>query len=90
MPESTQRAGYLRRRESLRSASGLPPVWQVGQYWSEESAKDTERTVSPHTGHGSPARPCTRSPLFFSALSCPAAVPRARSTAVRSVSSTAR
>lgn len=35
------RAGYFSSRDILRSANGLPPVWQVGQYWSEESAKDT-------------------------------------------------
>ena len=33
-----------------RSASGLPPVWQVGQYCRLESANDTSRTVSPQTG----------------------------------------
>ena len=42
-----------------RSASGLPPVWQVGQYCRLESAKLTSRTVSPQTGHVSPVRPCT-------------------------------
>ena len=40
-----------------RSASGLPPVWQVAQYWSEESAKETSRTVSPQTGQACPVRP---------------------------------
>ena len=57
---------HLSRRESRRSASTLPPVWQVGQYWKDLSANDTSRTVSPHTGHGSPVRACTRSPERFS------------------------
>lgn len=30
-------AAYLSRRLSTRSASGFPPVWQVGQYWNVES-----------------------------------------------------
>ena len=51
------RSPYLRSRDSRRSASGLPPVWQVGQYWSDLVAKDTWRMVSPHTGHGSPVAP---------------------------------
>jgi hypothetical protein len=25
----------LSSRDSRRSASGLPPVWQVGQYWKD-------------------------------------------------------
>ena len=29
---------YFSNRDSTRSASGLPPVWQVGQYWNVESA----------------------------------------------------
>lgn len=29
--------GYFSSRDIRRSASGLPPVWQVAQYWSEES-----------------------------------------------------
>src|SRR5580765_36754 len=41
---------YLRNLLVLRSASGLPPVWQVAQYCSEESANDTSRTMSPHVG----------------------------------------
>ncbi len=49
--------GYLRRRDIRRSARGLPPVWQVAQYWRAESAKDTSRTTSPQTGQVSPARP---------------------------------
>jgi hypothetical protein len=49
-----------------RSARGLPPVWQVGQYWSAESANETSRMVSPQTGHGWPAFPWTRRPVFFS------------------------
>ncbi len=63
----------------------MPPVWQVGQYWSEESLKETSRIVTPHTGQGSPVRPWTRSPLFFSDFSRPAATPRERSTASVSV-----
>ena len=39
------RDNYLSSRDMRRSASGLPPVWQVGQYCSEESAKDTSRIV---------------------------------------------
>jgi hypothetical protein len=42
--------GYLSSRERRRSARGLPPVWQVGQYWRAESANETSRTVSPQTG----------------------------------------
>ena len=75
---------YLSSRDSRRSASGLPPVWQVGQYCSEESAKDTSRTVSPQTGQGWPVRPCTRIDVFFSFFSCAAARPPARATASRS------
>lgn len=29
---------YLSSRERRRSARGVPPVWQVGQYWSERLA----------------------------------------------------
>src|SRR6516165_3803750 len=72
---------YLSNRDRRRSASGLPPVWQVAQYCSAESAKDTSRMVSPHTGQGWPARPCTRKPAFFSALRSPAASPADRATA---------
>ena len=60
---------YLSSLDIRRSASGLPPVWQVGQYWNDWSANDTSRTVSPQTGHGSPVRACTRSPERFSPLS---------------------
>src|SRR6266480_3666436 len=77
----TRSRGYFSSRDIRRSASGLPPVWQVGQYWSAESAKETSRTVSPQTGQGWPARPCTRRPAFFSALSSPAASPADRATA---------
>src|ERR1700734_931532 len=59
---------HFSSRDSRRSASGLPPVWHVGQYCSAESANETSLIVSPHTGHSWPARPCTRSPLFFSPL----------------------
>src|SRR5829696_2045770 len=72
---------YFNNFESRRSASGLPPVWQVGQYCSEESANDTSRTVSPQTGHFSPVRPWTARLDFFSPLSSLAASPRERSTA---------
>src|SRR5690606_14351250 len=85
VPPVRQGHRYLSSRDILRSASGLPPVWQVGQYCSEESAKDTSRIVSPQTSHGWPVRLWTRSPDFFSALSSPAARPRARSTASCSV-----
>ena len=37
--------GYLSSRDIRRSASGLPPVWQVGQYCRLESAKR-------HLAHG--------------------------------------
>ncbi len=80
-----QRGHYLSSRDRRRSASGLPPVWQVGQYCSAESAKETSRTVSPQTGHGLPARPCTRRPDFFSFFSSAAAKPSERSIASRSV-----
>ena len=80
-PVPRPRSTYFSSRDSLRSASGLPPVWQVGQYWSEESLKETSRMVSPHTGQGSPVRPWTRRPLFFSDFSRPAASPRERSIA---------
>src|SRR6266576_2171521 len=78
-------AGYLSRRDRRRSASGLPPVWQVGQYCSAESANETSLIVSPHTGHSWPARPCTRRPLFFSPFRSAAARPAERSTASVSV-----
>ena len=53
---------YFRRRDIRRSASGLPPVWQVAQYCNEQSANDTSRTVSPHTGrsHRSGRAPASR------------------------------
>jgi hypothetical protein len=72
-----------------RSASGLPPVWQVAQYCSEESAKDTSRITSPHTGHCWPVLPCTRSPVFFSPFRSAAARPDERVTASRNVVSIA-
>src|SRR6266487_1773296 len=80
-----QATGYLSRRDRRRSASGLPPVWQVGQYCSEESANETSLMVSPHTAHSWPARPCTRRPLFFSPFRSAAARPAERSTASLSV-----
>src|SRR6516162_6085927 len=72
---------YFSSLDSRRSAKGLPPVWQVGQYWSAESAKDTSLMVSPQTAHSWPARPCTRRPLFFSPFRSAAARPAERSTA---------
>jgi hypothetical protein len=68
-----------------RSANGLPPVWQVAQYCSEESAKETSRITSPHTGQGWPVFACTRSPVFFSPFRSAAARPAERSTASRKV-----
>src|SRR6266487_2177250 len=59
---------YLISLDSLRSASGLPPVWQPGQYWKLESWNETSRIVSPHTGQGNPVRACTASPERFSPL----------------------
>ncbi len=53
-PNALRTAYYFSSRDRRRSASGLPPVWQVGQYCSDESANDTSRTVSPQTGHGWP------------------------------------
>src|SRR6201985_638936 len=81
----SEAAGYLSRRDRRRSASGLPPVWQVGQYCSAESANETSLIVSPHTGQSWPARPCTRRPLFFSPFRSAAARPAERSTASVSV-----
>src|ERR1700689_4414515 len=72
---------YLSRRERRRSARGLPPVWQVGQYWKAEAANETSRIVSPHSGQGWPGRAGTRRPLFFSPLRSAAARPADRSTA---------
>jgi hypothetical protein len=58
----------------------------VGQYCIARSAKETSRIVSPQTGHCSPARPCTRSPVFFSAFSSLAASPCERAIASPSTS----
>src|SRR5215218_10462343 len=69
---------YFNNFDSRRSASLLPPVWQVGQYCSEESAKETSAIVSPHTSHFSPVRPCTRRLDFFSPFKSFAARPSAR------------
>src|ERR671916_29256 len=69
---------YLSSLDSRRSASFLPPVWQVGQYCSDESWNDTSAMVSPQTSHFSPLRPCTRRPDFFSPLRSLAARPSAR------------
>src|SRR4029079_17388377 len=79
-PDPT-RCAYLSKRDIRRSARGLPPVWQVGQYCSDESAKLTSRTMSPQTGHFSPVRPWTARLVFFSLFSSLAASPRERSTA---------
>jgi hypothetical protein len=46
------RPGYFSRRDRRRSARGLPSVWHVAQYWSDLSANDTSRTVSPQRGQG--------------------------------------
>src|ERR671916_523858 len=72
---------YLSSLDSRRSASFLPPVWQVGQYCSDESWNDTSAMVSPQTSHFSPLRPCTRKPDFFSPLRSLAASPSAREMA---------
>src|SRR6202050_1213975 len=76
---------YLSRRDRRRSARGLPPVWQVGQYWRAESANETSLMVSPQTGEAPPALPGARSPLFFSPFRSAAARPAERSTASASV-----
>src|SRR5207253_2576291 len=73
--------GYLRRRERRRSARGFPPVWHVAQYCSDLVAKLTWRMTSPHSGHFSPVRPCTRMFDFLSLLRSAAASPDERSTA---------
>ena len=78
-------ASHRSSLDSRRSASGLPPVWQVGQYCSDVSAKETSRTVSPQTGQGRPVRACTCSPERFSPFSVAAFCPRWRSTASVSV-----
>src|SRR5205085_512432 len=80
---------YLRNFEKRRSARGLPPVWHVGQYWSDLPENATCRTRSPHTGQGCPVRPCTRSPSFFSFFSPAAGRPAERATASRSTSTSA-
>ncbi len=77
---------YLSSLDIRRSASGLPPVWQVGQYCSDVSANDTSRTVSPHSGHGSPVRAWTRMPARLASLSSLAGLPDAVATAPLSVS----
>src|SRR6476620_5546219 len=75
---SLARMIYFSSFERRRSASFLPPVWQVGQYCREESANDTSAMVSPQTSHFSPVRPCTRRPDFFSPFRSLAANPSAR------------
>ena len=49
--ESRPSSAYFSSRDSRRSARGFPPVWQVGQYCSAESANETSLTVSPQAGH---------------------------------------
>ena len=56
---------YFSSRDSTRSASLLPPVWQVGHYCRVESAKITSRTMSPQIEQGSLVRACTCKPDFF-------------------------
>ena len=68
---------YFNNFDSRRSASFLPPVWQVGQYCSDESAKETSAMVSPQASHFSPVRPSTRKPDFFSPFISYAARPSA-------------
>ena len=75
--------------EELAACAGrraaCPPVWQVAQYCSEESANDTSRTTSPHSGQVSPVRPCTRMPARLASLSSLAGFPDAAATAAASV-----
>ena len=73
--EVTVPCPHFSSRDIRRSASGLPPVWQVGQYCRLESANDTSRTMSPQTGQGLPVWPCTARWDFFSPLSSLAARP---------------
>jgi hypothetical protein len=49
--ESRPSSPYFSSRDSRRSARGFPPVWQVGQYCSAESANETSLIVSPQAGH---------------------------------------
>lgn len=49
--------------------SSAPPVWHVGQYCADVPENVKSRIVPPHTGHASPARPCTRIAATFAALS---------------------
>ena len=49
--ESRPSSAYFSSRDSRRSARGFPPVWQVGQYCSAESANETSLIVSPQAGH---------------------------------------
>jgi hypothetical protein len=56
-------------------------VWQRGLYWNDRLANDTSRTVSPHTGQGSPVRAWTRKPERFSPFNDAAPCPTDRSTA---------
>src|SRR3954451_16883562 len=72
---------HLSNLDIRRSASGLPPVWQVGQYCRDESAKAPSPPVPPQPGQAKPVRPCTARLLFFSPLSSAAASPRDRLTA---------
>jgi len=90
--QSAVTRAILDQRRSLdirRSASGFPPVWQVGQYCSEVSAKLTSRTVSPQTGQGRPVRACTCRPERFSPFIVAARCPTWRSSASMRVARTA-
>ena len=49
--------------------SRAPPVWHVGQYCADVPENVKSRIMSPHTGHASPARPCTRIAATLAALS---------------------
>src|SRR3546814_5642553 len=86
MGPSLRSAAHLRNLLVRRSASGFPPVWQVAQYCRLESANDTSRTTSPHTGHALPVLPCTARLDFFSTLSSLIAQPSARCQAAESTS----
>ena len=58
------------------SGSTSPCVWSVGQYCAVVLANEKSRMVSPQTGQGSPARPCTRMEATLAALSPAIGTPR--------------
>jgi hypothetical protein len=60
-----------------------PPVWHDGQYCAVVLANVKSRIVPPHTGHGSPARPCTRMAATFAAFWSAIGMPRRASIAER-------